>query len=714
MSGGGENHSNTEHSTDFTRVYRAVAAARRQLSSGRNTESNLLSNVRSSFSRRRRNSSMNLGDGRRRGRKPGLKWQVKLFLLEDPNQTTIPSSQDSEELEKSGLGSGNSDLGHEHKTVDLSWSLAELNTFICQSFESVSLNVTGFRLARATKAKKLLVVQANSVKDLKRQIGRSRLYILPNSNLSLSRQDGESLNESSEGRSSVSSAAVVSLNVHSEMVRSAVTSVESNIVDLTDEVDGNRGYIYVNAGTPEVFYRTNQPVEGETTTQNRTGQSLLSESTLEVTLEHYPVASSPIHGSFPTTVGVSHSQFTAISEILQDSEPDEDTQMLSSPKRPYSPSNEVENLADIIGEFRKENISEHSTLIVVARRRRILHSAITALNKGYFDWHKCPRIEFVGEMADDFGGPTREFFRLLMKDVQSTLGIFEGQPGNLFFSYDQAALQKGKYYTGGKLIAWSLLHGGPSIKALHPSLYQLMCGQAPDLEGFDIASLPDNSVQDKLQQIEKCKTEEDWKDLQESLGDWIADCGVPGVYEAKVLNIPQIISQIVKHFIFHRTANMVEQFKQGINSCGKLWETVERYLKAFQCLFTHTEEQLTRAAFRCLFDIFWSDEGANNKEAEEDTIFAWECLLNSVQEKETPFTFEDLLVFVTGADAVPPLGFPQRLQIQFYDQEERGSRFPYASTCSMTLFLPRGVQNEGELLDLMTNAVLGSFGFGKV
>ena len=88
-----------------------------------------------------------------------------------------------------------------------------------------------------------------------------------------------------------------------------------------------------------------------------------------------------------------------------------------------------------------------------------------------------------------------------MKDVQSTLGIFEGQPGNLFFSYNQAALDLGKYYTGGKLIAWSLLHGGPGIKALHPSLYQLMCGQAPDLEGFDISILPDKCVQDKLQQV---------------------------------------------------------------------------------------------------------------------------------------------------------------------------------------------------------------------
>ncbi|KAL7827076.1 hypothetical protein SRHO_G00327940 [Serrasalmus rhombeus] len=98
-------------------------------------------------------------------------------------------------------------------------------------------------------------------------------------------------------------------------------------------------------------------------------------------------------------------------DILLDSEPDEDPQMLSSPKHPYSPCDEMENLADIIRDFKRENISEHSTLTVVARRRRILHSAITALNKGYFDWHKRPQIEFVGEMADDYGGPTREFFR---------------------------------------------------------------------------------------------------------------------------------------------------------------------------------------------------------------------------------------------------------------------------------------------------------------
>lgn len=76
--------------------------------------------------------------------------------------------------------------------------------------------------------------------------------------------------------------------------------------------------------------------------------------------------------------------------------------------------------------------------------------------------------------------------------------------------------------------------------------------------------------------------------------------------------------------------------------------------------------------------------------------------------------FEDLLVFVSGADAVPPLGFQKQVEIQFFDQEDATRRFPFASTCALTFSLPRGVQSEEELTDILTDAVHGSLGFGKV
>ncbi|KAL3996297.1 hypothetical protein ACER0C_008953 [Sarotherodon galilaeus] len=79
-------------------------------------------------------------------------------------------------------------------------------------------------------------------------------------------------------------------------------------------------------------------------------------------------------------------------------------------------------------------------------------------------------------------------------------------------------------------------------------------------------------------------------------------------------------------------------------------------------------------------------------------------------EQEVDHTFEDLLVFVTGADFLPPLGFPQSCNTDFYDQESWMRRIPYASTCSLCLYLPRGVADEKQF---MNTALKGSLGFGK-
>lgn len=88
-----------------------------------------------------------------------------------------------------------------------------------------------------------------------------------------------------------------------------------------------------------------------------------------------------------------------------------------------------------------------------------------------------------------------------MIEVQSALGIFEGKQGQVFFAYNQTALEQNRFYTGGKLIAWSILHGGPGIKALHSALYLLMCGQEGELDRFDFQDLPDNEVHFKMQQV---------------------------------------------------------------------------------------------------------------------------------------------------------------------------------------------------------------------
>ena len=93
------------------------------------------------------------------------------------------------------------------------------------------------------------------------------------------------------------------------------------------------------------------------------------------------------------------------------------------------------------------------------------------------------------------------YSRLMMIEVQTSLGIFEGKAGQIFLSYDQASLDQRIYFKGGNLIAWSIAHGGPCIKALDPSLFQLMCSQEPPLEQFDWNVLPDPDVQNKVKRV---------------------------------------------------------------------------------------------------------------------------------------------------------------------------------------------------------------------
>lgn len=88
-----------------------------------------------------------------------------------------------------------------------------------------------------------------------------------------------------------------------------------------------------------------------------------------------------------------------------------------------------------------------------------------------------------------------------MIEVQGSLGIFEGNPKHLFFTYDQTALHQRKYEQAGKLVAWSIVHGGPGFKALDIHLYQLMCGLEMELTDFDWCLIPDADVQKKAQKV---------------------------------------------------------------------------------------------------------------------------------------------------------------------------------------------------------------------
>ena len=72
-------------------------------------------------------------------------------------------------------------------------------------------------------------------------------------------------------------------------------------------------------------------------------------------------------------------------------------------------------------------------------------------------------------------------------------------------------------------------------------------------------------------------------------------------------------------------------------------------------------------------------------------------------------TLADVLVFITGAPAVPPLGFIPHPCINFHS-----SNFPRANTCINCLYLPLKKMTFNDFNYYILYGLVNSYGFGQV
>ncbi|MEQ2223357.1 hypothetical protein ILYODFUR_035954 [Ilyodon furcidens] len=103
---------------------------------------------------------------------------------------------------------------------------------------------------------------------------------------------------------------------------------------------------------------------------------------------------------------------------------------------------------------------------------------------------------------------------------------------------------------------------------------------------------------------------------------------------------------------------------------------VKRFWKQFLPVFTSNGQKLARQSFQNLFTISWSPAGSNHLEEEEATFFQWEWWIMVIEEKEVDHTLEEVLVFVTKTDCLPPLGFLQSCRIDFYTRSQEVGAYP--------------------------------------
>ena len=141
---------------------------------------------------------------------------------------------------------------------------------------------------------------------------------------------------------------------------------------------------------------------------------------------------------------------------------------------------------------------------------------------------------------------------------------------------------------------------------------------------------------------------------------------------------------LCKSLVIYRNKAALDQFLEGLQRVGLL-KYVKENPTGLKDVFCMSPFPLTVDSFRKLLRINYSDPSSNRdnqaREGEEATILWSEEFLDNLDQFDPQGLLPQLLIFITGADNIPVLGFRKNIDIDFFDIEPRSRCFPTASTC---------------------------------
>ncbi|CAM4652439.1 unnamed protein product [Leuciscus chuanchicus] len=283
-------------------------------------------------------------------------------------------------------------------------------------------------------------------------------------------------------------------------------------------------------------------------------------------------------------------------------------------------------------------------------RDNILQGSLLAFKRRRFNPEARLDVIFVdsdgvGEGAIDDGGPTREYLRLLMREIQISK-IFEGPEDNRLLALDTHALENGLYMTIAKMIAVCIIHGGVgprffSLSSLYAT-HEHTCTLPVSLE-----EIADSCFREKLSKIKEA-------DSVQKANSAISDAGD----SLNMMGAPRYISSLEERDSRIQSA--------GFKTFG-LMDELKNHAEIFEDLFVNAIRPLEAKDLTTLFEVDFSPLGSNKRQLENKTTCFWRDWLIDVEEGDcNPLTLEMVLQFASGASSVPPLDSPISQKSNFY------------------------------------------------
>ncbi|KAJ7354986.1 G2 M-phase specific E3 ubiquitin protein ligase [Desmophyllum pertusum] len=210
------------------------------------------------------------------------------------------------------------------------------------------------------------------------------------------------------------------------------------------------------------------------------------------------------------------------------------------------------------------------------------------------------KIQFRREPAIDTGGVLRQayedaFLALAMGDAG--IKMFQGPPERVIPIYRSENVLTGVFEVLGRMVAHSLVQGGPGFPYLAPVVYWYIA--TGDLQqGLTRAScvdihdgvLGDFVTRSDLQIREATASDIDVINQEEEFLQIMQNCG-----ESRLLregNKLAVVQSLVTHEVLLKHKGALDQFRKGLGILGVL-EEIERAPRKFEHLFVHQDNAIS-------------------------------------------------------------------------------------------------------------------------
>ena len=120
---------------------------------------------------------------------------------------------------------------------------------------------------------------------------------------------------------------------------------------------------------------------------------------------------------------------------------------------------------------------------IVINRGSILSDSIALFKQRDFDFNLPVMVTFEGEPAIDGGSPKREYFTLRLRELlsaSSAVRLFEGRDGKYLPFHNCDALRSKLFLVAGRMVASSIINGGPGFPHFSQAVWQYILSQDSD------------------------------------------------------------------------------------------------------------------------------------------------------------------------------------------------------------------------------------------